>query len=283
MALNSFIPEIWSARLIQSLKANLVYAQPGVMNRDYEGEISQAGDTVHINSIGAVTVNNYARNTDMLAPQELEDAQAILTVDQQKYFHFQVDDVDKAQMKPSIMDAAMNEAAYALASVADAFVAAKAVAGASAANSIGSDGSPIIPTALTAYEYLVDLGVKLDEAKIPSMGRFVIIPPWYKGLLLKDDRFTHATAAGDALIRNGVIGQVSGLNVIESTNVPNTGGALYKILCGTQMATTYAEQINKVEAYRPEKRFADAVKGLHVYGAKVVRPEALAVMTVSKS
>jgi hypothetical protein len=80
-----------------------------------------------------------------------------------------------------------------------------------------------------------------------------------------------------------VIGQVSGLNVIESTNVPNTGGALYKILCGTQMATTYAEQINKVEAYRPEKRFADAVKGLHVYGAKVVRPEALAVMTVSKS
>lgn len=281
MSLNNFIPEIWSARLMASLKHTLRYAQPGVMNRDYEGEIREVGDTVHINSIGAVTVNNYARNTDILAPQELQDASATLQIDQQKYFHFQVDDLDKAQMKPDVMQAAMDEASYALASVADAYVAAMAVAGASTANAIGTDGAPVEPTASTAYEYLVDLGVKLDEAKIPDAGRFVIIPPWYKGLLLKDDRFTHATAQGDALIRNGVVGNVSGIQIIESTNVPNTAGTAYKILAGTSAGLTFAEQVNKVEAYRPERRFADAVKGLHLYGAKVIRPEALAVMTAN--
>jgi N4-gp56 family major capsid protein len=281
MALDNFIPEIWSARLIKALRGTLVYAQPNVMNRDYEGEIAGVGDTVRITSIGDVTVNNYARNADIQAPQELQDAQAMLLIDQQKYFHFQVDDVDKAQMKPQIVDEAMDNAAFALASVADAYVAAKMATGAASTNAIGTDGAPIVPTAVTAYEHLVDLGVKLTEANIPHQNRFVIIPPWFLGLLLKDDRFIKADA--NTTLYNGEVGKVSGLSVIESNNVPNTAGARYKIIAGSKIATTYAEQVNKVEAYRPERRFADAVKGLHVYGAKVIRPEALAVLTASRT
>jgi len=283
MTLTNFIPELWSARLQASLRSTLRFAQPGIINRDYEGDIREAGDTVHINSLGSVTINNYARNTDILPPQELEDASAMLTVDQQKYFHFQIDDLDAAQMRTSVMQGAMNEASYRLALVTDAYVAAMMVAGASPANAIGSDATPVAPTALTAYELLVDLSVRLDEALIPDMDRFAIIPPWFIGLLRKDDRFTHATAAGDSMIRNGRVGDVAGLNLVVSTNVPNTAGTKYKILAGTSAATTFADVVNKVEAYRPERRFADAVKGLHLYGAKVIRPEALAVMTVNRA
>ena len=283
MSLTSFIPEIWSAKLMQALEAQLRYAQPGVMNRDYEGEIRNVGDTVHINSIGPITINDYVRNTDMANPQELQDASATLQITQQKSFNFQVDDLDAAQMKVSVMSEAMRRAAYGLASVADAYVGAMAVAGASPANAIGSDGAPVTPTAATAYDYLIDLSVKLDNALIPEEGRYVIIPPWYRGLLAKDDRFTHATATGDSIIRNGRVGTVAGFDIVISTNVPNTANTKYKILAGTNWGVTYAEQVNKVEGYRPEKRFADAVKGLHMYGAKVIRPEALAVMTANPS
>jgi hypothetical protein len=284
MALENFIPEIWSARLIRSLKNELVYGQPGIVNREYEGEINDVGDTVHILGIGPITINNYAKNTDIAAPQELQDTAATLTIDQQKYFHFQVDDVDAAQGRPEVMDAAMEEAAFGLSSVADAYLAAQMVANVPAASTIGTQGAPIAMTASTAYERLVDLKVKLTEANVPRANRFVVVPPWYVGLLEKDDRFVKAgTGSTDAVLRNGFAGTVSGLTVLESNAVPNTADAAYQILAGTPMATTFAEQIRKVEAYRPERRFGDAMKGLHLYGSKVVRPEALAKLYANRS
>src|SRR5690349_10382828 len=114
MALENFIPEIWSARLLVNLYNSLVYGQQGVVNTDYEGEIQTAGDTVRINSIGAVTVGDYTKNTDIGAPQTMSDAQSTLTITQQKYFNFQVDDIDQIQQSPKMMNDAMREAAYAL-------------------------------------------------------------------------------------------------------------------------------------------------------------------------
>jgi len=125
MALDNFIPEVWSARLLANLHNALVYAQAGVINRDYEGEIAAAGDTVRINSIGSVTVGDYTKNTDMAAPQALSDAQATLTITQSKYFNFQIDDIDKAQQTPKLMNAAMAEAAFALANTTDQFIASQ--------------------------------------------------------------------------------------------------------------------------------------------------------------
>ena len=282
MALDNFIPEIWSARLLVSLKKALVYGQEGVVNRDYEGEIQQMGDTVRINSIGPITVGTYTKNADIGAPETLTDAQTVLAINQAKYFNFQVDDIDRAQQNPKVMDAAMQEAAYALRDAADQYIAGL-YTGAAAGNTIGNDTTPMEVDKTNAYELLVDLAVILTDAKVPTEGRWVVVPPWFYGTLLKDDRFIDASKAGTTEgLRNGQVGMAAGFTVLQSHNVPNTSGAKYKIIAGHPIAISYAEQINKVEAYRFEKRFADAVKGLHLYGAKLVRPEAIAVLTANK-
>lgn len=112
----------------------------------------------------------------------------------------------------------------------------------------------------------------------------MIVPPWYHGLLLKDDRFVKAgTAMTDRVLRNGEIGEAAGLRVLVSNNVPSaTSTTVFRILAGYAGAISVAEQISKVEAYTPEKRFADAIKGLHLYGAKVVRPTGLALLTANR-
>jgi hypothetical protein len=284
MAINNFIPTVWSAALLENLRSSLVYGQPSVINRDYEGEISAYGDTVKINNIGEVTIGDYTKNTDIGSPEALTDATRTLTINQAKYFNFQVDDVDAAQQNPKVMQGAMSESAYALKKTADAYIASL-YSEIAAGNFYGTDGTPKVASdASDAYEYLVDLSVILDEADVPEEGRFVIIPAWYHVLLLKDDRFVNnGTAMGDATRMNGMVGEAAVFMVLKSNQVPNTAGAKYKVIAGYPGAWSYAEQVNDVEAYRPEKRFADAVKGLHLYGAKVVRPTGLALMTVSKS
>lgn len=281
MALTNFIPTVWSARLLQNLHDAQVFTQAGVINREYEGEIRGAGSSVKIQNIGAITVGDYTKNTDISDPQTLSDDTRTLTIDQQKYFSFQVDDIDKVQTKPKVMDEAMREAAYALADTADAYVASL-YTGAAAANLIGSTAAPKtdLGDAGAAYEYLLELGVKLTNAKVPKMSRFVIVPPWFTSLLLKDQRFVNTgSAQAEARLANAEVGRAAGFTVLESLNVPNTASAKYRIIAGHPMAWSFAEQIASIEAFRMEKRFADAVKGLHVYGAKVVRDTALAVLT----
>ncbi|MEI2392202.1 P22 phage major capsid protein family protein [Priestia megaterium] len=286
MAIDKFIPKIWSARLLQTLQTSLVYGQPFIINRDYEGEIAKAGNTVTINTLGDVTIGDYTKNNNMNEPETLDDEDRTLTITESKYFNFQVDDIDKAQQNPKVMGQAMQNAAYGLKNVADKFIASHYV---DALSTIGTDASPLLPTAKEAYEYLVDLSVALDEKDVPEEGRFVVVPPWYEGLMLKDDRFVKAgNLPSDTRLLNGQIGRAAGFNVLKSNNVPKIAAASgveenYKVIAGHNIAWSYAEQINQVEAYRPESRFADALKGLHLYGTKVVRPEALAVLSVKRS
>jgi hypothetical protein len=151
-------------------------------------------------------------------------------------------------------------------------------------NKIGTVGTPKVPTKDDAYEYLVDLSVLLDETNTPIDGRFVVVPAWFHGLLLKDERFIKSgTRRSDAALANGQVGEAAGFSILKSNNVPNTNGTKYKIMAGHSIATAYVEQIVDVQTYKPEKRFGDAVKGLHVYGAKVVRPNNLAMLIASKS
>jgi hypothetical protein len=178
----------------------------------------------------------------------------------------------------------MRHAGWKLRDIADTYLAGLMEAAVPVENTIGTTGTPEVPTKDSAYEYLVDLGVLLDEANIPIEGRFVVVPAWFHGLLLKDDRFVNAgSRMSDAALKNGEVGEAAGFSILKSNNVPNTSGAKYKILAGHRMATTYVEQIVDMQTYKPEKHFGDAVKGLHVYGAKVVRPTALACLIASKS
>ncbi|MBE0341088.1 P22 coat protein - protein 5 domain protein [Paenibacillus sp. 28ISP30-2] len=276
MSVQHFIPTIWSARLNESLKKNLVYGS--VVNTDYEGEIKGQGSTVKINSIGAVTIGNYDKVAGIGNPQELDATQKTLVIDQAKYFNFQVDDVDAAQANVNLLDGGIVEASYGLANVVDQYLAGFYTE-VKAENTIGNDATPIIPSKDTAYDLLIDLGVLLDENSVPESERFVVVPAWYYGLLLKDARFTK----DPNIIRTGYVGDIDGMTVYKSNNVPNTEGAKYKIIAGHKSAISFAGQVDSVEAFRPEKQFSDAVKGLQVFGAKCIKPEALAVLTVNKS
>lgn len=287
MSLNNFIPAVWSAQLLTTLQKTLVYAN--LCNREYEGEIRAFGDQVKINSIGDVTIGSYTKNTDISSAETLTDAQRILLINQAKYFNFQIDDIDKAQQSPKLMSSAMQNAAYGLADVADQFVASLYTEIA-AGNTLGSDGTPkVIDVAATtgvlaAYDTLVELSVLLDNAKVPTVGRWVVLPPWYYGLLLRDARFVAAgTAATDSVLRTGLVGEAAGFQIFKSNNVPNTAGAKYKVIAGYSGAISYAEQIAEVEGYRPELRFGDAMKGLHLYGGKVTRPSGLALLVCTKN
>lgn len=274
----SFIPEIWSASMLVSLQKALVYAQPGVVNRDYEGEIAGQGDTVRIRSIGRPTIATYSKGSTTITPEQLTDAQRALYIDQAKYFAFEVDDIDAAQSTGGELEAALQEAAYGLRDVADQYVASL-YTGAQSANQIGTVS---VTTAALAYTQLRKLSVKLDEANVPQEGRYVVVPPWYYGLLLEDDKFVRVDASGtSAGLRNGVVGQALGFDVMKSNNAPLVTGDDYAVIAGHPSAISYAEQIVKVETYRPEDSFSDAVKGLHVYGAKLVRPDAIATVVAS--
>jgi N4-gp56 family major capsid protein len=283
MALNNFIPAIWSRALLENLRNDLVFGQPGIINRDYEGDIRGAGSSVKIHNLGAVTISDYTKNTDLSAPETLTDAETILSIDQSRSFNMQIDDVDQAQQVPKVMEGAMREAAYALANDLDSYLAGLH-AGVGITTGFGDDTTPIVPSSTTAYEYLADAYTALDEANCPPQGRWVIVPPWYHGLLRKDARFvSYGTDRNRAVLQNGVIGEAAGFNVLVSNNVDNTAGAKYKVMFGHPSAWTLAMQIEKVEAYRPPLRFADAVKGLNVYGAKIVRSGIIGTMTASKS
>lgn len=283
MSVTNFIPTIWSARLLAHLDKKHVYA--ALVNRDYEGEIKNYGDTVKINQIGDITIQDYQKGKDIADPEDLSGDQTILVIDQAKYFNFAIDDVDKAQVNPKLMDAAMQRAAYGMNDVTDLSLAnTMYLAAQNNGSNLGSDDSVVVPTKNDAYDYLVDLSTDLTEKDVPTEGRWVVVPAWFHGLLLKDNRFVgNGTDYNKALIEGGEVGVAGGFKVWLSNNVPNTEGAKYKIIAGTNAGASYAEQILETKAYSPEKRFADAVKGLHVYGGKVVQPKCLSVLTASKN
>ena len=288
MAITTFIPELWSARLLYALEKS--HVATNLVNRDYEGVIANQGDTVHINSIGAVTVKDYTRNSNIADPEILTTADQTLEIDQAKYFNFQVDDVDKAQISGEIIDTAMGRSAYALADVSDAFLLKTIANGVASANKIGAKATLTALTASNVYENIVKMRTLLDKANVPTTGRTIVVPPEVYALLLLDDRFAKSGSdSGQNALLNGMVGRVAGFDVFMSNNCVSgaDGGsgstAYFVITAQVASATTYAEQIIKTEGYRMESRFADGVKGLHVYGAKVTDGSQIAAMYCSVS
>jgi len=271
MSVTGFIPELWSRRINKKLRESLVFGS--VVNTDYEGEIGAGGDTVKINSIGDVTIGNYTPNSTSITPEALNDYQTTLLVDQKKYFAFKVDDVDKAQVVANVMDEAMQSAAWGLKNAADEYIAALYTDAGNTITSTAIDSTNALASVLTLGQYL-------SQENVPEDGRWLVIPPWFKTkLLLAKALVTDNGAAADAFT-NGKVGRVGGFDLYESNNVSNDGTTYY-IMAGTKKAISFAAQVNKVEAYRPEASFSDAIKGLYVYGAKVVYPDALAVLTAT--
>lgn len=279
MAFESFIPEVWSARLLEHLDNLHVYSR--LLNRDYEGDIRDYGDTVHINQLGDITIRDY-NGADIVAPEELNGTEQTLKVDQAKYFNFQVKDINNAQSNPKLMDSAMQRASYGINDTIDNYLAGLLAAGVKTENVLYDEDHAVVPTSENAYDYLVDLATVLSENNVPMMGRWVVVPPWYHALLLKDQRFVgNGTGFNTAVLQGGLVGEAAGFQIHLSNNVPS-GEKGYKVIAGTELAGSFAEQLVELEAYRLEKNFSDAVKGLHVFGAKVLQPKGLAMMVVKK-
>ena len=280
MSIQGFIPEIWSAQLLTSLKKATIFAGPGVVNRNYEGEIAETGDTVRITSISRPTVASYVKNSTTITPETLTDAQRVLLIDQCKYFAFEIDDIDMRQTKNggALMAEAADEAAYALADTVDQYIEGL-FAGADTDNELGATQ---VTDSDKAIAMILSLMTKLDEKNVPRQGRFCIVPPWVHAKLVGADEFISVAASGSSeALRNGTVGRCFGFDILMSNNTTNTSGDDWRVSAGYPGAITFAEQINKVEAYRPESAFSDALKGLHLYGAKVVRPEAMATAEAS--
>ena len=282
MAVTNFVPDIWSARILTNLSKTAV--ANAVCNRDYEGDAS-VGDSVKITSIVDPTITAYT-GADM-TPEDIDDATRSLLLDQKQSFNFYLDDVERAQSVNggAILTEAINRASYGLSNTFDTYALDVMWSNASASNPDHVLDEVTITTVAGAYDKLVDWAVLLDQADIPQEQRFAVVPPAFYALLLKDDRFVGAgDAAGAATRANGLVGEAAGLSIYRSNNTPvaatGTDSTSRGVIVGSRMATTVADQVRKVEAYRVEKKFADGVKGLHVYGVKVTRPSGLVAADV---
>jgi len=272
MSIQTFIPVIWEARLLQHLDNALVARN--FFNQDYEGNITDQGDTVRINQIGNVSIFEYHRNQDMTPPETLATSAQDLIIDQAQAFNFQIDDIDRVQARAELMDSAMQRSAFSLAEVEDTFLFNLLATAVPTPNKV----AVTIASPDEMYELLVQLRTIMVKNNVPSTGRVVAVPPEAVALLLKDDRFvgTGSNGAENRMI-NGFVGRAAGFDIFEVNTTP--GGNT--LIAGHQLASTFAGQIVKTEAYRMEKRFADGLKGLSVYGAKTLIPEALASATVT--
>lgn len=273
MAITNFIPTVWSENLYTQLDRR--YIAVSHCNRDYEGEIKEKGSVVNIIGVGAVNVFDYTKDTDMSAPQALSDTLRTLVIDQAKAFNFQIDDIDRAQCTPKLMNEAMKVASAALANTADRYVYSLYPAAGTTITEEDTTTSNIIG-------HLIDARTALYTKDVSDFSDIVIeVSPQIAALILKA-KIDLSTDNREQL-ECGCIGSIGGCKIYVSNNIATqTAGqvAYYKCLARTKRAIAFAEQISEISAYRPEKRFADAVKGLHLYGAKVVYPDELVLLNL---
>lgn len=278
MAITNFIPEVWSAAILEALRAKLVF--PSLCNRDYEGDIREAGDTVHITGYNDVTVHKYVRGQAITVDDATDKEAAVLKIDQSDYFAFKVNDIDKTQAKADLTGKFTNSAAYNMMKNVETYISNLMDAAVDTPAKTVAVGTPA-----DAYLAVVEAGRKLDVQNVPDEGRWLVVSPDFYALLLQDSRFIEGTEAGHNTLLNGVVGQVRGFTVIKSNNVPSKKASpdTQSILAGTNAAVTFAQQVSKVEAMRMQTDFADMVRGLDLYGAKVIRPECLTKITLNLS
>ena len=272
MAISNFIPTIWSENLLTALDKQ--YIAVAHCNREFEGEIKNKGSVVKICGVGAIDVKDYTKNTDMSTPQALSDTVQELAIDQAKYFNFQIDDIDKTQCTPKLMDAAMSVAAKAIANEADKYIFSLYQQAGNTIECYASESSVLL-------DAIIDARQKLYENNVTDMENVVLeVSPAVASEILKAK--IALPICDSSIIETGYLGSVAGCKIYVSNNIPEeegeAGSKRFRCFMRTTRAIAFAEQFSDIEAYRPEKRFADAIKGLHLYGAKVVYPSEMVVL-----
>jgi hypothetical protein len=309
----NFIPTVWSAKLNAKFYAASVYGD--IANTNWQGDISGMGDKIVINTAPTISVSNYVVGGGVNYSVPTPDVQEMV-IDKGKYFAFQINDVLEYQAKPDLMDMFAGDAAEQMRVAIDSnvlyntiFNGAGANKGATAgvksgAYAMGTDASPVTLAANNVVQKVLEMASILDEQNVPESDRFLVIDPLTRALLFQSE-LAKAYSTGDSTspVRNGKIGTIDRFTVYVTNQLPRgaagTGagsewvsgdgtetsiapaGTLAKrraIIAGHKSAITFASQITKMETIRNPNDFGDFIRSLNVYGFKVVKPEALALM-----
>ena len=280
MAYEKFIPQLWSETINRELERVCVFVED--CNRQYEGTVSKKGDTVHILGIGKPTIHTLERanaSGEIAGAEELDDNSMALKVDQIRYFNYKVGDIDKAQAVGGLMDALSAETAEALANELDKYVANFVLdAGDETENRAAvlklNGNTPVKVTKDNVLSMLDDAIQMLQENDVNVNAGNVVVtvsPRFYK--LFKQAHIDkHTDNSGE--LKNGKVAMYGNVTVKLSNNVCKTDdGATDNIMIRTKRAIAFVNPLTHTEAYRPEKSFADAVKGYELFAGKVVRPK----------
>ena len=279
----TFIPEIWSGKLIEKFYSATVLA--AIANTDYEGEIKNQGDTIHIRTKPTITIRDYQADQTLVVERPSSPI-VDMTIDKGKYFNTILDDVMQVQSDLNQMSMWADDASEQMKIVIDTAVLGTIDAGVPAQNkganagklsqsfNLGAPGAPVALTPANVLNYIVDLGTVLDEQNMPETGRWLILPPWIAGMIKKSD-LRNASISGDgvSLLRNGRIGMIDRFMLYSSNLLPTAvegSQTATFIFAGHPHGLSFASSISKVETLRSESTFGTILRGLQVYGSKVL-------------
>jgi len=294
----NFIPELWAGKLIEKFYDATVLT--AISNTEYEGMIKAHGDTVHIRTTPTITIRDYVKGQTLQIERPDSDPLELL-IDKGKYFQAVEDDVDAVQTDIKLMDVWSKDAAENMKIEIDQDVLTNMLTGISAYNqgltagaktasfNLGTTGSPLTVTkdgaggTTSITDLIVDIGTVLDEANCPESDRYLVLPAKAVGLIKKSE-LKDASLSGDgtSILRNGRVGMIDRFTIYMSHNLYTSSGKT-NVIAGTKRGLTFASQMTKMETLRAESTFGTLIRGLQVYGYKVVKPEAIATSVISFS
>lgn len=274
MSYQNFIPTVWSEAINHELERAHVFVPD--TNRQYEGEVSKAGDTVRILGIGKPTITTTVTKNGSIslsAPETVEDSSASLLIDHVSYFNYKVDDIDKRQAIGGIMDALSKETSEALAQEEDVAVSSLSAA----KEAVLKDATATQVNVNSILGYIDDGLEKLYENDVaPNTEITMTVPPWFY-MMLKQAYIKLDTDNSD-MLENGRVGRYGNVIVRMSNNVAKDASNHSLIQLKTKRAIAYAKPMTHTEPYRPEAAFSDAVKGFILYGTRIVRPKEMIIL-----
>lgn len=295
-ASSRFIPEVWSSKLVEKFYDTTVLA--AISNTDYEGEIQNYGDKVVIRTRPDITIYNYQKGMT-LTYETPESTSTELVIDKGKAFSFTADDVDRVQSDLGLLDEWGSDASEQMKISIDTDVLGAMYGSVAAANTgatagrisqninLGATGSPIALDKTNILDYIVDLGTVLDEQNVPESGRWLTLPAWACGLIKKSD-LKDASLSGDgtSILRNGRMGMIDRFTLYNTNLLATTVdgvNTVFNIMAGHKSGLTFATQMTKMETLRNPDKFGDLVRGLQVFGYKVIKPESIAHLYARKA
>lgn len=304
----TFIPEIWSGKLLAKFYDATVLG--AIANTDYEGDIRNQGDTVHIRTRPTITISDYRPDQELLVQRPNADV-VDLTIEYAKYFNTIIDDVWEVQSDIDQMDMWAEDASEQMKIVIDTEIMQLELLGAADSDNIGANAGRlsgdvnlgttgaghliVLPAGadtgneVNVIDMIINAGQVLDEQNIPEGDRWIIIPAWMAAMIKRSElRDASLTGDGTTMLRNGRLGMIDRFTLYMSNLLPTgTPAGLASgenaVFAGHVVATTFASQLTRMETMRSERTFGQLMRGLQVYGAEVIKPEGLVEMIVAKT